>query len=81
MSTYKKLSRTAKTKRGPGYRIGETHHNSKLTDDAVKLIRLLRERGMNTVELGRKFDCSPSNISQITNYRSRKLRLKFINSE
>ena len=81
MSTYKKLSRTAKTKRGPGYRIGETHHRAKLTDDAVKLIRLLRERGMNTVELGRKFDCTPSNISQITNYRSRKLRLKFINSE
>jgi hypothetical protein len=81
MSTYEKLSRTAKTKRGPGYRIGETHHRAKLTDLEVEFIRLLRELGLNTVEIALKFQCTPSNISQITNYRTRKLRLKFLNNE
>jgi len=81
MSTYQKLSRTAKTKRGPGYRIGETHHRAKLSDNDVRLIRLLRECGLNTVEIASKFNCSPSNISAITNYKSRKLRLKFFNNE
>ena len=71
MSTYQKLSRTAKTKRGPGYRIGETHHRAKLSDDDVKLIRLLRECGLNTVEIAKKFECTPQNISTIVNYRSR----------
>jgi len=81
MRKWIKLSTTGKTQRGPGWRIGETHHNAKLTDDDVELIRLLRERGMNTVEIARKFDCTPSNISAITNYRTRKLRLKFLNNE
>ena len=81
MLKWKKLSRTGKTKRGPGYRIGETHHNAKLTDHEVELIRLLRKRGgMNTVEIAWTFQCTPSNISQITNYRTRKLRLKFLNN-
>jgi DNA-binding NarL/FixJ family response regulator len=81
MITYKKLSRTAKTKRGPGYRIGEAHHNTKITDDQVRLIRLLREGGMKIKDIALNFDCTPSNISAITNYRTRKLRLKFLNNE
>ena len=82
MKTYEKLSRTAKTKRGPGYRIGETHHNAKLTDYDVELIRALRKSGrMNTVEIAWTFQCTPSNISSITNYQTRKVRLKFLNNE
>ena len=81
MITYKKLSRTAKTNRGPGYRIGEKHHRAKLTDKDVERIRFLRKSGMNTVEIAAIFDCSSSNISAITNHQTRKLRLKFINNE
>ena len=81
MKTYEKLSRTAKTKRGPGYRIGEKHHNAKLTDYEVKLIRALRKNGIKIVEIAKKFKCSSSNISAITNNRTRKVRLKFLNNE
>jgi DNA-binding NarL/FixJ family response regulator len=68
---WKKVSTTGNTVRGPGFRIGETHHNAKLTDHDVELIRLLREGGMKIKEIARKFECSPSNISEITNYRHR----------
>lgn len=87
MLKLEKLSRTAKTKRGPGYRIGETHHNAKLTDHEVELIRALREEGIKIVEIAKKFECTPSNISAITNYRTRtndrtrKLRVKFLTNE
>ena len=81
MRTYEKLSRTAKTKRGPGYRIGEKHHNAKLTDYEVKLIRALRKKGIKIREMAKKFECTPSNISSITNYQTRKVRLKFLNNE
>ena len=68
---WKKVATTGNCDRGEGWRVGETHHRAKLTDDDVELIRLLREGGMNAVEIARKFECSPSNISMITNYRSR----------
>ena len=68
---WKKVSTTGKTQRGPGFRIGETHHNATLTDHDVELIRLLREGGMKVKEIARKFECSPSNITLITTYKSR----------
>jgi len=68
---WKKVATTGKTKRGNGYRVGETHHLSKLTDHEVELIRLLREAGMQTIEIAKKFECSRQNISAIVNYRSR----------
>ena len=81
MKTYEKLSRTAKTKRGPGYRIGETHHNAKLTDHEVKLIRAIRKNGVKIVDIAKRFKCTPSHISSITNNKIRKVRLKFLNNE
>lgn len=68
---WKKVSTTGQTNRGPGFRVGETHHNAKLTDDDVELIRLLRESGMKIRELAKKFECSPSNITLITTYKGR----------
>jgi DNA-binding Lrp family transcriptional regulator len=42
-----------------GYRIGECHHNAKLTDDDVRLIRELREDfGLPYAEIAEKFECS-----------------------
>jgi DNA invertase Pin-like site-specific DNA recombinase len=71
LRTWKKVSSTGRTLRGPGYRIGETHHRSKLTDHDVELIRILRESGMKLKEIAKKFECSPQNVSAIVNYQSR----------
>lgn len=68
---WKKVATTGNCERGQGWRVGETHHRAKLTDHDVELIRLLREGGMKIKEIARKFECSPSNISEITNYRHR----------
>jgi hypothetical protein len=68
---WRQVATTGKTQRGPGFRTGETHHNARLTDHDVELIRLLREGGMKCVEIARKFECTPENISQIVNYKSR----------
>ena len=68
---WQKVMTTGKTKRGNGYRVGETHHNSKLTDHEVELIRLLHEDGMSCAEIAGKFECSRQNISLIVNYRRR----------
>jgi len=71
LRTWKKVATTGNCERGQGWRVGETHHRAKLTDHDVELIRLLREGGMKIKEIARKFECSPSNISEITNYRHR----------
>ena len=71
LRTWKKVATTGLSKRGRGWRIGETHHNAKLTDHDVELIRLLKEGGMMIVEIAKKFECSPECISQIVNYKSR----------
>ena len=68
---WKKVATTGQTERGPGYRVGESHHRAKLTDHEVELIRLLREGGMKLKEIARKFECTPENISQIVNYKTR----------
>ena len=56
---------------GPVHRVGESHHNAKLTDHDVELIRQLHEGGMKQKVIAKKFDCSPANISEIVNYRHR----------
>ena len=71
LRTWKKVATTGLSKRGKGWRLGETHHRAKLTDHDVELIRLLREGGMKIMEIAKKFECSPSNVSAITNYRHR----------
>ena len=68
---WKKVATTSNCERGQGWRVGETHHRAKLTDHDVELIRLLREGGMKVVEIAKKFECTPQNISTIVNYRSR----------
>ena len=68
---WKKVATTGLSKRGKGWRVGESHHNAKLTDHDVELIRLLREGGMKVKEIASKFECTPENISMITNYKSR----------
>ena len=68
---WRKVFTTGKTERGNGHRVGETHHRAKLSDHEVELIRLLRESGMSTVEIARKFECARTNISEIVNYRTR----------
>lgn len=53
-------------------RRGDDHHQAKLTDHDVELIRQLHEEGgLTHRELAEKFDCSRQNISAIVNYRSR----------
>lgn len=71
LKQWRQVSTTGRTERGPGYRVGESHHRSKLSDHEVELIRLLREGGMQIKMIAKKFECSPSNISAIVNYRSR----------
>ena len=71
LRTWKKVATTGLSKRGRGWRVGESHHRAKLTDHEVELIRLLREGGMKLKEIARKFECTPENISQIVNYKTR----------
>tara|TARA_R110002012_G_scaffold170266_4_gene334610 strand:- start:249 stop:563 length:315 start_codon:yes stop_codon:yes gene_type:complete len=71
LRSWKKVATTGNCERGQGWRVGETHHRAKLTDHDVELIRLLREGGMKVIEIARKFECTPQNISTIVNYRSR----------
>ena len=68
---WRKVATTGNCERGQGWRVGETHHRAKLTDDDVELIRLLREGGMRVKEIAKKFECTPQNISTIVHYRSR----------
>lgn len=55
-----------------GRRIGETHHNAKLTDDDVNHIRVLNiEHGLSFRELAKKFDVSHTTIENICAYKKR----------
>ena len=71
LRTWKKVATTGLSKRGRGWRVGEGHHRAKLTDHDVELIRLLREGGMKLKEIAKKFECTPENIGQIVNYKTR----------
>jgi len=68
---WRKVATTGKTERGNGHRVGETHHNAKLSDHEVELIRLLREGGMKVKEIAKKFECTPDNSWKIVHYKSR----------
>jgi DNA invertase Pin-like site-specific DNA recombinase len=55
-----------------GKRIGEGHHNSKLSDHEVDLMRELREEhGLRTCELMRKFEVSRTLVKRICRYEIR----------
>jgi DNA-binding CsgD family transcriptional regulator len=62
---------TGRTNRGNGYRVGESHHLSKITDDEVELMRILREGGLTCLEIAKKFDCARTTVSSIVNYNHR----------
>jgi predicted transcriptional regulator len=54
-----------------GYRIGDTHHRSKLTDHEVELLRQLGSDGMKVRDLARKFDISRGQASKILRHLQR----------
>lgn len=68
---WQQVKTTGRTKRGNGWRVGETHHRAKLTDHDVELMRVLHDGGMNCSEIARKFDCARTTVSSIVNYRHR----------
>lgn len=55
-----------------GYRIGEDHHNAKITDSEVEMIRQMHESGeFGYKKLARMFDMPISTIRDIVTYRRR----------
>ena len=54
-----------------GYRIGGTHHRSRLTDHEVELLRQLGADGMKVKELAKKFDISKGQASKILRHVQR----------
>jgi Mor family transcriptional regulator len=60
-------------KRGAnGYRIGDSHHNARLTDHEVELIRQLRGDGMKVSDLAHKFSVSKGYISKVLRHALRR---------
>lgn len=74
LKKWRQVSTTGKTKRGNGWRVGETHHRAKLTDHDVELIRVLHEDGLSCAEIARKFYCARTTVSSIVNYQHRVTR-------
>lgn len=54
-----------------GLRIGQGHHNAKLTDADVRLIRQLHEEGMTYAQIAQKFDANRFHIGRICRYERR----------
>lgn len=54
-----------------GIRVGEDHHNAKLTDAEVEIIRELRREGWSYDRLAVKFEVSKSLIRYISQYKLR----------
>ncbi len=54
-----------------GLRIGECHHNAKLTDAEVELIRQMHEDGLTYDQLAEKFEVSKWAIGRICRYERR----------
>jgi len=54
-----------------GRRVGDSHHNSKLTDHEVEVIRELRGEGMTYKWLAEKFEVSKSFIAMICRFERR----------
>ena len=55
-----------------GYRIGQSHHNARISDYAVQCIRDAREeRGLSYGKLASMFKLSKSTIQKLCNYERR----------
>lgn len=48
-----------------GLRVGDSHHNARLTDSEVDLLLALRDEGWSYRELAEKFDISKSSAHKI----------------
>lgn len=54
-----------------GRRMGEDHHNAKLTDGEVDLVRKLHAEGMGYAEIAEKFGVSRVTVGRICRYERR----------
>lgn len=54
-----------------GRRVGETHHNSELSDHEVEQIRRLHEDGMSYPRIAEKFEISKSAVGKYCRYERR----------
>jgi len=54
-----------------GLRVGEDHHNAKLTNDEVERIRSLRAEGIPYLRLAEIFEVSKSTIQMVCQYKRR----------
>jgi predicted DNA-binding protein (UPF0251 family) len=54
-----------------GLRIGDDHHNAKLTDAEVEFIRVMHEGGLSYKKLADKFEVGKSTIADIVKFRRR----------
>jgi len=64
-----------KENNGKGWRVGELHHNAKLTDHDVDLIIELREKyGLTYKAIGEKFDVTFACVYQICSGLKRSRR-------
>jgi predicted DNA-binding protein (UPF0251 family) len=54
-----------------GIPIGEAHHNAKLTDREVELLRRLHEEGIGYRRLSLKFEISRSQVRRIVCFEKR----------
>jgi len=53
-------------RRGPsGHRIGSSHHRHKLTDDDIRLIRVLHREGISSKEIADKFEITKRHVNKI----------------
>lgn len=55
-----------------GYRIGDSHHNTQITDHEIELARQLRDDGMQVVEVARKFGISKGYASKVLRHINRR---------
>ena len=50
-----------------GYRIGESHHNAKLSSEQVAMIRQLRRKGLLYREIAERIGCGLTTVKKIVN--------------
>jgi ribosome-binding protein aMBF1 (putative translation factor) len=61
-----------------GLRVGQDHHNAKLTDTEVRLLLELREAGWSYNRLAEKFEISKRHVRNICSGKKRgQLAVKF----
>lgn len=54
-----------------GYRVGESHHNAKISDHDVDLILELKYQGLTVQQIAMKFEIAESTVRDIVKGRRR----------